>query len=126
MGSVGKTDMCCLLLPVDTPQVRDWIADMKTRKEAFYAGNTYVLAGVLFEKRDLPKVASLRGNSSPSPSSNGHSANGNGHSGNGNGNGNGYRGGKSVTIYHRTEAEGEEEVDPDDIAPQLLRLLTAL
>lgn len=29
-------------------------------------------------------------------------------------------------MCHRTEAEGEEEVDPDDIAPQLLRLLTAL
>ncbi|EFJ44305.1 hypothetical protein VOLCADRAFT_33370, partial [Volvox carteri f. nagariensis] len=33
------------------PKVRSWIAAMKARGEAFYRGNIYVLAGVLFEKK---------------------------------------------------------------------------
>lgn len=38
------------------PKVKNHIADLQTNRQAFYSGNTYFLAGVLFKKRDLSDV----------------------------------------------------------------------
>lgn len=130
-------------------QVRNWIAAMRSRGEAFYSGHTYLLAGVLFERADLPtrsggsSGSSAATASSAAASGNGHS---NRHGGNGNGNGsanghsgngNGHDGADgSLTVYHAAVEHAVQQAQPqgrqqrveqeEDLAPQLLRLLTVL
>ncbi len=99
---------------------------MKARGEAFYAGNTYLLSGVLFERTDLPsRRAAAAAADANANGSNGH--NGNGHT---NGNGNGSVSDKNLNVYHRVEIDGAAagggEAVEADLSPQLLRLLTAL
>ncbi|PNW84578.1 hypothetical protein CHLRE_03g149750v5 [Chlamydomonas reinhardtii] len=131
------------------PKVRNWIAAMRSRGEAFYSGHTYLLAGVLFERADLPtrsggsSGSSAATASSAAASGNGHS---NRHGGNGNGNGsanghsgngNGHDGADgSLTVYHAAVEHAVQQAQPqgrqqrveqeEDLAPQLLRLLTVL
>ncbi|KAG2454859.1 hypothetical protein HYH02_000690 [Chlamydomonas schloesseri] len=132
------------------PKVRNWIAAMRARGEAFYSGNTYLLAGVLFERTDLPPQQQTTTKATKAPqqqqtarrSNNGHSANGNGHNGNGH-NGNGHDGNGTegaLTVYHtgveqqhqQQQGAGQQglpmqkQQGEEDLAPQLLRLLTAL
>ncbi|KXZ46794.1 hypothetical protein GPECTOR_40g528 [Gonium pectorale] len=105
------------------PKVRNWISGMRSRGEAFYNGNTYLLAGVLFEKLDLPPCASPSAAATPASQigQNGNGHNGNGHNGNSH-NGNGHSGGEAVTVYHNVA----ETADGDSVGESLLRLLTAL
>ncbi|GLC42613.1 hypothetical protein PLESTB_001119100 [Pleodorina starrii] len=87
-------------------KVRTWISAMRARGQAFYNGNIYLLAGVLFEKKKLKNVVA--------PTVTPPGSNGNGHNG------------AVRTIYHAADTDDVQHDDEEDIGPQLLCLLKAL
>lgn len=98
--------------PFSHMQVRTWIGSMRDNGEAFYAGSTYLLAGVLFRKDPQLQAAA---DHAAGLSSNG---NGNGHS---NGNGNGHS-----TANGGGQAHAAEEAGQADLSDSLAMVLTSL
>jgi len=47
--------ICIIIGMVLAEQVKQWIAKMKMEAKAFYTGNSYLLAGVLLQKREAAR-----------------------------------------------------------------------